>query len=170
VPHRNTILQLSAPYTNHVSSESPPFEPYTLVPSGEYIKTHCKQANRQISLNSHRQHPARTAFPDNAVRSAFSQQHLAYLFTYYTYVAHHLKRWKHYSTEKTCLSVSAWSAWKCQFYTLHELPQGYSSEPSIQPQIQTNGWMSRAESLLWGRPELITTDDCVLSVSDWCAL
>jgi len=38
-PLRNTILQLSPAYTDFISWNSPPLEPYVLVPSGKWIQT-----------------------------------------------------------------------------------------------------------------------------------
>ena len=49
------------PYTDSIHSNSSPLEPHTSVPSGEYIKTYCEQANRQNFhvWNSHREQAAR---------------------------------------------------------------------------------------------------------------
>jgi len=44
---KNTILQLSAPYTNPSPSSSAPLDPLTLVPSDEYIKAYHNQMKRQ---------------------------------------------------------------------------------------------------------------------------
>jgi len=57
-------FQVSTPYrayTDAIPSNSPPLEPYTLTPSGEYIQIYCEQANQQNFhvWNSHRQHAVR---------------------------------------------------------------------------------------------------------------
>ena len=54
-------LQLSAPYTDHTPSNSPPLEPQTLVPSSKCIKAYCESANHKNYhvWSSHHQHAAR---------------------------------------------------------------------------------------------------------------
>jgi len=82
VPPGNTILQLSSPTRTSlipIPSNFPPLERQTLIPSGNYIKTYCKQVNGQnfhVCI-SHRQHAGwlnwnLAAIRDSAVRSAFS--------------------------------------------------------------------------------------------------
>jgi len=46
VSHKNTILQLSTPFTEPYALKVPPLEPYSVVPSGEQIKTILRTSER----------------------------------------------------------------------------------------------------------------------------